>query len=520
MQNDEFIDHTILSNFHISSLLKGTEITTMEEEKKKPVHSIVLDAGPLIANTPSISTLLKKSEEIFTTPSVIAEIKDATARARLETLVMPFITLRAPKIDSMKFVTEFARKSGDLAVLSKTDLEVIALAYELECERNGGDWRLRKTPGQKTVNGAPPLRSQTVDGVKGEEDGQSTTERSLATAIQKDASEQPLSKDMISENFVSASTQAIENLSIYDDQIKPVSPEDPERTISVDDVQDSRPLESDEVQTRDRSIQSDQALATDISPEHTIGNSIDTQDTEGPSKTILCPTIDLSSESASDSDGGEWITPNNISRHKASITSPSQDPTNQPKILQVATLTADHALQNTLLLINLNLLSSSLTRIAHVKSHILRCHACFTTTKQMDKQFCPRCGQAALTRVTTSTTANGKSMLHLKRNMQWNTRGDRYSIPKPVAGSSNGKMREKGGGKGGWGKGLILAEDQKEYIRAVQDREREKKKGAKDLMDRDFLPGLMSGGGGDGRSNLSGGRIQIGAGRNANSKKR
>jgi RNA-binding protein NOB1 len=60
-------------------------------------------------------------------------------------------------------VTDFARRTGDLQVLSKPDLQLIALTYELELERNGGDWRLRKDPTQKRVNGKPPGRSEEGD---------------------------------------------------------------------------------------------------------------------------------------------------------------------------------------------------------------------------------------------------------------------------------------------------------------------------------------------------------------------
>ena len=94
--------------------------------------------------------------------------------------------------------------------------------------------------------------------------------------------------------------------------------------------------------------------------------------------------------------------------------------------------------------------------------------------------------------------------------MQWNTRGDRYSIPKPVSGSANGRI--KGGGKGGWGQALILAEDQKEYVRAVNE---ERKLKQRDLMDEDYLPGLLSA---DRRR--AGARPRVGAGRNVNSRKR
>ncbi len=96
--------------------------------------------------------------------------------------------------------------------------------------------------------------------------------------------------------------------------------------------------------------------------------------------------------------------------------------------------------------------------------------------------------------------------------MQWNSRGDRFSIPKPVAGTSNGKVGGGGGGKGGWGQGLILAEDQKEYVRAVGT---EGKRKERNLMDQDYLPSILTG-----DRNRGGERIKIGAGRNVNSRRR
>ncbi len=97
--------------------------------------------------------------------------------------------------------------------------------------------------------------------------------------------------------------------------------------------------------------------------------------------------------------------------------------------------------------------------------------------------------------------------------MQWNHRGDRFSIPKPISGAANGKTGQgRGGGKGGWGKELILAEDQKEYLRATSGRMGKKKN---DLMDDDFLPGILTG-----ERARNGSRPKIGAGRNVNSKRR
>ena len=139
-------------------------------ESQKPKNTIVLDTGAIIRNDPSVSTLLSQSESLVTVPAIVSEIKDAATRSRVETTLKPFLILRTPQPESIKFVTDFARRTGDLAVLSKPDVQIIALAYEIECEKNGGDWRLRRVPGQKRVNGAPPPK------VKSENEHDSATQ--------------------------------------------------------------------------------------------------------------------------------------------------------------------------------------------------------------------------------------------------------------------------------------------------------------------------------------------------------
>ncbi|KAL1850354.1 20S-pre-rRNA D-site endonuclease nob1 [Paecilomyces lecythidis] len=415
----------------------------------KPVHTIVLDAGPLLKNVPPLSTLLAQSEELTTTPSVINEIRDPDARARVETLYLPFLKQRTPTPKSISVISEFARKTGDRAVLSKVDIEILALAYELECERNGGDWRLRSVPGQKRVNGKPP--------VKEEKQEEKTEEK-------KD--EPPSGQDADS-NKVEEVTKELENTT----------------------------LQSEEAPTKDEN---------EVSP--TEAQTVPEQVTESQSPE--------GAEEDDESDGGEWITPSNLKKRQARDEGSAATAVTEAKVMQVATMTTDFACQNVLLQMNLNLLSTTtLQRIQHLKTYIKRCHACFATTKDMNKQFCPRCGKDTLTRVSCSTNASGEFKMHLKKNMQWNTRGDRYSIPKPVHGSSSGKWKG-GGGQGGWGTGLILAEDQKEYLKATTEEQRRLRK-ERDLMDEDYLPGILTG-----ERQRSGGRIKVGAGRSVNSKKR
>ncbi|KAF2113806.1 Nin one binding Zn-ribbon like-domain-containing protein [Lophiotrema nucula] len=429
----------------------------MAAQPQKPFHSLIVDTGPLIKNTISISSMVSQSEEIFTTPAILSELRDAATRSRVETTLMPFLKVRTPTQKSYERVVEFSKKTGDFPVLSKQDLGILALAYEVECEREGGDWRLRKVPGEKLGDRLPPKKHN-----------------EQASGEQKDASEgeQQQSGD-----------QSHSQEEVAPPLIQPVVP-----SMSDDGTTDNR-----------------QEEATSI-PE-IITEGLSNLEVSAPS-----PQEDpASSDPDDDDDDGEWITPGNLAQHQVKHSGISTKEA-APVQISVATLTTDYAMQNVLLQMNLHLLSPALQRISTLRSYILRCHACFLTTKDMSKEFCPRCGQPALNRVSCSTNANGEFKIHLSKNHQWNNRGNKYSVPKPVHGTPNGKHSGKGGGKGGWGRDLVLAEDQKEYVRATAQEKRTK---TRDLMDEDYLPNILSGDRG-----RAGGRPKVGAGKNVNARKR
>ena len=441
----------------------------------KPIHTIVLDSSPLLLNSPSLSTLLAKSQTLVTTPSVISEIRDPAARSRVENLYLPFLVLRSPKPESVTFVRDFARRTGDAVVLSHTDIEVLALAYDLECERNSGDWRLRRVPGQKRVNGSPPVK---VEQTPAEEAILAERPAEEKAAEEKAAEEKAAEENAVEENAVEEKTVEYAQTTDCMEAL----------TEGLQDVN----LEKQEV------------------PSNASSNSEKPLDEVNTAGNLEEDLVD-----SSDSDSEGWITPSNIKKHQAKDESLSISTKSESKTLQVATMTGDYAMQNVLLQMNLNLVSpSTCKRIAHLKQTILRCHGCFFTTKEMNKQFCPRCGKPTLTRVSCTTNDKGEVKLHLKANMQWNNRGNVFSIPKPVSGTSNQKWQgpRHGGGQGGWGSDLVLAEDQKEYVRAMTSGKRLKDK---DLMDEDSLPSILTG-----DRPKGGSRVKVGGGRNINSRKR
>lgn len=376
-----------------------------------PITALVIDAGPLIKGT-SAEALLARAKKVYTTPAVIAEIRDAATRSRLETAWLPFLQQRTPKAASVGVVSDFAKKTGDFAVLSVTDLQLLALTYELEVEENGGDWRLRKTPGQKGVNGPVPKggkgTGQTADKAAGE----------VKEAKVKPTAEEAVSSSLAHTHLSSAPP-----------------PQDP------------------------------------------------------------APADGQASDSDSDSSEG-WITASNIHLHKAQP-APAPRTFKHTWPIAAALATTDFAMQNVLLQMNLHLVSpSDLQRIWNVKTWVLRCHACFKICRDMQKQFCPSCGGATLLRTSCSTDSAGVFKVHLKRNMQWNNRGNVYSIPKTQHGSASGK---------GVKPNLILREDQIEYQREIKQKERQKER---DLLDPDYLPGILTG-----ERRDSGARPRVGHGR-------
>jgi RNA-binding protein NOB1 len=594
---------------------------------QKPIHSLILDTGPLIKNAVSISTIINSAEEIFTTPAIISEIRDEATRSRVQTTLMPFLKVRNPSPASYDAVVAFSKKTGDFSVLSRQDLGILALAYEVHCERNGGPWGLREAPKQ-------PLKTKPGEEQREEEEEEIAGEVQKDEDIQVDAQEQAGDGVKVDEE-VKVDQQQQDEATKDDDHVKikakknneqrprkergsakhlqmkaekekkkqaralalqtgeqaPVEQQnEPAETGEADQSADGVSIEkqpagqilTQNTTTTEDNISEKHIEKAVIDASQQLSESIDTQaqvseQTQAPgsqqeektaveieatpstvqateeapvepkvekeqeaqvdeptepatqnSKLAQAPeslsqdlsTLNLTappSPPATDDDDsdGDWITPSNLTKRQAIDSGlPADRPLSPQTQLDVATMTIDFAMQNVLLQMNLSLLSPNMQRIKHLVSKVLRCHACFLIVKDVSKQFCPRCGGAtSLRRVNCSTNSKGEFRLHLAKNYTINKRGDKYSIPKPIAGTANTKWSGLGGGQGGWGRDLILAEDQKEYIKQVEQEKRSK--GARDLMDDDYLPGILTGD----RSGRAGGRVKVGAGKNVNSKR-
>ncbi|KAJ4346824.1 20S-pre-rRNA D-site endonuclease nob1 [Didymosphaeria variabile] len=574
------------------------------QNSEKLIHSIIIDTGPLIHNTVSISTIINSAEVLYTTPAIVAEIRDPATRSRVETTLLPFLNVKTPSPASYDAVAEFAKKTGDYPVLSKQDLGILALAYEVYCEKHGGSFGLRSVPkGPVKLTAEEQKRADEEAAEKREQE--SKKEAEYATLREKKAELKRKQKEVkeaaeAKGEIVAAPSQPIEGLPAEPAAVSQ-GPSDEVSLVNHEEVLERKdgepaaavePPEHNDTKTTKKKVNSKKArrarqyaekqallktqdseeqssqpgfknstadVQEDIASTQTSDASPATQQREQepqeseqvtqaseqapeepeesslqkklhPAKARLLRRVAereaLANEaspapgvtqqptpptSEDDSDSNEWITPGNLSKHQHMDTSDTPLRAGEPQ-LSVATMTTDYAMQNVLLQMNMQLLSPAMQRIRQARSTILRCHACFLTTREMDKQFCPRCGQPTLQRVACSTNAKGEFQVHLSTKYQHNKRGEKYSIPKPVGGTSNGKLRGQGGGKGGWGRDLVLSEDQKEFQRQNAERKRME---VKDPMDQDYLPDILTG-----NRSKHDGRPKVGAGRDVNSRKR
>ncbi|KAK0491158.1 Nin one binding Zn-ribbon like-domain-containing protein [Armillaria novae-zelandiae] len=424
--------------------------------------NLVLDAGPLL----SLSPLRGLAETYVTVPQIIEELRDKNAREHLERLGLNYgvkIEVKNPSATSLATVIQWAKKTGDYSVLSHPDLCVLALTHTLHEQA-----KLEKVDQEAEVN-------NDLNGVHKDDDG---------SRDPSDASEPPPS-DTESESHS-------------------------EEQSECRDAQDLEPL--------DVELQ----LISTAEPPHQH---------PPPEESKGMPDEPLYDDPSDEDDGeGEWITPANVAMHKSRALDllPSSDSSRRKgkdktnEVIPVGCMTADFAMQNVLLQMGLNLVGTEGRRIQKVKSWVLRCHACFKICKDSSKKFCPSCGNPSLLRASvtisdpTASPDTPAMQVHLKPNFQYRIRGTKYSIPAPKAGSA----------KTGPGEGLILREDQVEYMRAKKradgKREREEAKMMKGLlargaredtgiavgswMDPDWIPEIMSAGtGGKGRSMPSAG---------------
>jgi UPF0271 protein len=97
--------------------------------------------GTRIVADSSVFILGKRLEgELITVPAVEAELKDLRSKSLLH---ISGARIESPTADALKRARAAARETGDITVLSETDLEVLAKALEYEARLATDDYAMQ-----------------------------------------------------------------------------------------------------------------------------------------------------------------------------------------------------------------------------------------------------------------------------------------------------------------------------------------------------------------------------------------
>ncbi|KAJ3086608.1 Nin1 binding protein [Quaeritorhiza haematococci] len=477
------------------------------------VNALVLDTAPLLKG--NVHTLQNLNvDKFYTIPQVLAEVRDAESRDGVKRLNVD-INVREPSEEAFAAVSAFAKKTGDFAVLSITDLKVLALTYMLEKELNSGVAHLRTEPlpPQTQVGtpqpAAPPTqpKRRRRGGKKQREKLQKQQQAASAEEVTEastsnnadDVEALPSTEEKVVEGEAKSKVEQEEDENVKEDEEMSEEEQEEREVEETGSEEEEEDEEEEEEEEEEVEVEEEAEQHADAAEEESESENVAEEDDElatSDAAPTAAPAAEESSTEAAaepeaqetqqqkpdlraygwddNDDEGGWITPRNVHRYKNNNGGPSRRLPREEGPLKVACMTADFAAQNVVLQMNMKLLSVDGMRITRLKSWVLRCHVCFKSTKDLEKKFCPSCGKATLIRTSVGVDAQGNMVYYLKKNFQYNLRGTKYSIPVPKGGRKN--------------QDIILTEDQREYQKALQQHKRYQKKAVNNLFDPDFVP--------------------------------
>ncbi len=466
---------------------------------EKKVKHLVLDTGALIKGQGY--RLAALAEHFWTIPEVIAEVRDPRARFHLSTL--PFeLRTKEPSPEACKAVADFARKTGDYSALSKVDLRVLALTYTMEAQELGSVAHLRTTlatPAAVAAAGKPtaassarPVGKEGEEEVKQEEEGE---QERVYVEVEGD-SEDEEEEDESGEESSSGSDDDEEeeeeeaSASATQEEATPTAAAAPAPAATVKagfswaqavkSTASKPPPPPNAVKTRrqkedaegpaipiaslDLNKEKEDGLLPPQTPvtKTTKPSEVTSRFLGAAGRTAATVGKEAGDKGEEEDDGEGWISVENIKEVRArgtetlfgarkgdGYTGAKVSDAAAPPPPVVACVTTDFGMQNVLLQMGLRLLSLDGVAVTRVKQWARRCESCAKIVHDQERMFCPRCGNAYLSRVSISVdSTTGQLRVHLSK--LWRPRrGCKYSIPKAPKGKT-----------GRWEGDLLLREDQ------------------------------------------------------------
>ena len=358
------------------------------EGTENVLKHLVVDSGAIITG----ERLEHLAENFWTVQEVIEEIRDSRSRHVLSTA--PFhLNIRCPSAEAVSAVSAFAKKTGDYRVLSLADIKVLALTYMLEKEECGGVNHLNAEPcvGDKEIAQFPSNLSV----VETDEFSVLGTRPSVSPTVGLGTSSNELLK-----------------------------PDKKHFPLSVDSASPS---------------QDETLIISGRYSSRLLNASHSNASNPNPSSSAIW------NESIEDNGIG-WIGSHNMNtlEHSSWDTSGQAESSLSSKVnvlnRAVGCITVDFAMQNVLLQLGLGLYSAKGIVITALKRWVLRCFACSHITSEMNKLFCPRCGNATMTKLSFYLDSRGQRNYGFKKNFILKKRGTIFPIPKCKGGRHDKRM--------------------------------------------------------------------------------
>ena len=144
-----------------SSATASSSSSASSTSASTSVTHLILDTGAFISG--QVLTTYGPHCTYITLPAVKAELRDPVSQHRFSTFPFP-LTLRTPPAEAIAAVSAFAAQTGDRRSLSAVDVSVLAMAWQVEREVNGGRWLKEKVEGrnEQAIEAILASRGQTT----------------------------------------------------------------------------------------------------------------------------------------------------------------------------------------------------------------------------------------------------------------------------------------------------------------------------------------------------------------------
>lgn len=345
---------------------------------------LVVDTSAFIKNV----QLQEFAETCYTVQGVLDEIKNDRQLKRL--VVLPYnLTVKEPEAEILAKVTAIAKKTGDFATLSLVDLKVVALTYQLEKQYVGTEHLAEDPKPAITIHSAiKPKEFQGSGNIQGFYNSKKRSTSQKQSESEANSAESDI-KEGLSETIIGELRDKFAELNTAEAEAL-------DQNIIANLVEENC-----------EENKSEGAEQNDSSEENADENPSD-----------------------EDTDDEGWITPSNIKEVKRDFGTDLLEDNPSP----VACMTTDFAMQNVLKQVGLHIAALDGFVIKHARTYILRCYACFKTTSDATKVFCPKCGNKTLKKVAVSLDENGQQVIHINTRRPLTARYKNRPIAKFVGG--------------------------------------------------------------------------------------